>query len=259
MCLLALGLVVGCNDDVSYSDSESSETNVGVSMARFTIVGDYMYTVDGTSLHVVTLAVPDSPFEVRKVNVGFRIEAIYSMGDKLFIGSRSAMFIYDISSPEDPYEVGRASHITSCNPVVASGHYAYVSLNSASEAWCNTTNQNVLQVYDITDLRSPALKQTKPLYSPRGLAVDGDKGFVFVCDDGFVAAYKIEITTDEKGLEQIDLKRIYSTSTVVEVRSMNAYDCIVVNGTLIVTGEDGICQLGYGEQGFSFISKIEVY
>jgi hypothetical protein len=259
-CLLALGLAVGCNQYDSDSLYSGGGNSKGGSMARFTIVGDYMYTVDGNMLHVVSLSIPDKPFEVGEISVGSQIETIFPMADKLFIGSQSSMFIYDISSPEEPYELGRATHFTSCDPVVASGHYAFVTLNSARGEWCGNTGANTLQVYDITNLQKPVLRQSKNLYSPGGLAVDGEAGLVFVCDGGGVITYKIEITPpdDEETGEKINLTRSYSTSGIEQVRGMNAYDCIVLNGTLIVTGDDGIYQMSYNQTGFSFISKIDL-
>jgi hypothetical protein len=251
-------LTVGCTQDGGYATSDSGGVSQGGSMARFTVVGDYMYTVDEGYLHVVSLAVPDKPFEVGKVKIGFDIETIFPLGDKLFIGSRSAMFIYDISSPEDPYELGRASHFTSCDPVVASGNYAFVTLNSIKGQWCNVTGDNTLQVYDITNLQEPVLMQVVNLISPDGLAVDGEAGLVFVCDGGLVKAFRIDTTPSEEGLDKIKLTKVYSTSTVVEVRGMKAYDCIAMGGSLLVTGDDGIYQLGYDQTGFSFISKIDL-
>lgn len=104
----------------------------GGSMARFTIVGDCLYTVDHTTLKVVDITNPAHPgaMPFKDVELGFDIETIFCYDDMLFIGSRSAMHIYDISRPHYPSELSVTRHFTSCDPVVADGGYAYVTLNS---------------------------------------------------------------------------------------------------------------------------------
>ncbi len=66
-------------------------TSQGGSMARFTINGDYLYTVDSRWLNVISLADPSEPFVIEEVHIGLDIETIFTMDDYLFIGSRSAI------------------------------------------------------------------------------------------------------------------------------------------------------------------------
>ena len=103
----------------------------GGSMARFTIVGDCLYTVDHTTLKVVDITNPAHPgaMPFKDVELGFDIETIFCYDDMLFIGSRSAMHIYDISRPHYPSELSVTRHFTSCDPVVADGGYAYGIIN----------------------------------------------------------------------------------------------------------------------------------
>ena len=84
----------------------------GGSMARFTIVGDCLYTVDHTTLKVVDISNPAHPgaMPFKDVELGFDIETIFYYDDMLFIGSRSAMHIYDISRPHYPSELSVTRH-----------------------------------------------------------------------------------------------------------------------------------------------------
>ena len=60
----------------------------GGSMARFTIVGDCLYTVDHTTLKVVDITNPAHPgaMPFKDVELGFDIETIFCYDDMLFIG-----------------------------------------------------------------------------------------------------------------------------------------------------------------------------
>ena len=68
-------------------------------MARFTIVGNYLYTVDKTDLKVFDIANPAAPVFRQTVPVGFEIETIFPFKDKLFIGSTSVVHIFSIADP----------------------------------------------------------------------------------------------------------------------------------------------------------------
>src|SRR5690606_21363599 len=82
------------------------------------------------------------------VSIGFDVETIFPYGEKLFIGSASAMYIYDISDPKNPARQGTVSHIRACDPVVADGNYAYVTLRN-NNSGCGGS-QNILNIYDIS-------------------------------------------------------------------------------------------------------------
>ena len=60
------------------------------------------------------------------------------------------MYIFNVASPENPQFVSVYSHVVSCDPVVAEGNYAYVTLRSGTN--CNR-GLNVLDVVDIKDFK----------------------------------------------------------------------------------------------------------
>ncbi len=239
---------VGCADNATFDADSGGEGSKGGSMARFAIAGEWLYTVDHNRLTAVSLANPARPAEVEKFWVGGDVETIFPMDTLLFIGSQSAMYIYDIRNPESPEYLSQSNHFKSCDPVVAADTLAFVTLNSSLGNWCGDRG-DALIVYDIGNVKAPIVLDEVELSSPRGLAVDIDRKIVFVCDNG-VKAYDI---TDPRNIESL-----YSSVSVPEVGPIDAYDCIVMNGRLLVTGAAGIYQLAYDREGFSFVSKIDL-
>jgi hypothetical protein len=168
------------------------------------------------------------------------------MDSLLFIGSQSGMYIYNIIHPEFPQLLSYVDHIRSCDPVVASGNYAYVTLNSQA-TWCGNTS-NVLNIYDISDLRNPELKVTENLNFPKGLGVDGNK--LFVCDARL--GIKVYDITNPLAPVWID-----DLSHLPEAGNTNPYDVIPADGILITSTDKGLYQFGYTGESLTFISKIE--
>jgi hypothetical protein len=111
------------------------QTGVGGSMASFTIVADYLYAVSSQSLYCINIINPANPQQASVKTLGWGIETIYPFQNKLFIGSSTGMFIYDLANPANPSQQGRFSHATRCDPVIADGQYAYVTLRGGTT--CN--------------------------------------------------------------------------------------------------------------------------
>jgi hypothetical protein len=242
-------LALACSKNSSYSDSfgDGSSSGTGGSMARFTISGDYLYTVDYSTLKVFDLTVPDEPLHMRSkdqsLNAG--AETIFTLDTLLFIGSQDGMYIYNIARPEFPDYLSQTLHIKSCDPVVASGNHAYVTLNSTS-TWCGTRS-NLLQVYDITAPRRPQLLTELPLTNPRGLGLSGDK--LFICDNG-VKVYDVTDPSAPVWVDDLDHIR--------ELEGIDTYDVIPVGNLLLVIGSDGLYQFSHAGARLSFVSKITV-
>ena len=127
--LLTGMLFISCSGDDSYYNGDSGQ---GGSMARFTIKGDYLYTVDHQTLKTFDISSAESPEYLKNKDqyLDFGVETIFTMDTLLFIGSRTGMYIYNITRPDFPQQMSYTPHITSCDPVVASGNYAYVTFYS---------------------------------------------------------------------------------------------------------------------------------
>lgn len=250
ICVVVAATLVaaGCSKDGASALDSSGGQGKGGSMARFAISGDWLYTVNQSNLTVVSLADPARPVKANDFRIGSDIETIFTMDTLLFVGSQSAMMIFDISKPEFPKELSRSTHFRSCDPVVAADTLAFVTLNSSLGSWCGQRG-DMLIAYDISEVTSPVVIDQVGLSSPRGLAVDMEQKLIFVCDNG-IKAYDI---TDPYNIEPL-----YSGTNIFEVGNIDAYDCILWDGRLLVVGADGLYQLGYDREGFSFISKIDI-
>jgi len=206
---------------------------IGGSMARFSIVGDYLYTVDDYLMHVFNIIDAENPVTGNTVDLGWGIETIFPFKENLFIGSRSGMSIYNIDNPAAPAFMSTVQHITTCDPVVANDNYAFVTLRSDNaDNWCGNTFTNQLDVIDVTDVTNATLLHVYTMTGPYGLGLDGNTLFVTEGDDGL----KI---FDVSNVAKIDQNMIQ------HLKGFNAYDVIPFNGTLMLTGKDGLYQFDY--------------
>jgi len=213
----------------------------GGSMARLTIYGSYMYSVDRTNLQTFDISNPSDPKPWAKVNIGWNIETIYPFKDKLFIGSMTGMFIYDVSTPWNPVLIGQFIHARACDPVVADEEYAYVTLRTGTR--CGGA-QNQLDVLDIRDLTKPKLLKSYPMQEPAGLGIDGIN--LFICDG--IAGLKIFDRTKPLGL-----KLLSWTS------NLHTYDIIPMGSYALVVGDDGLYQYDYTDpKNIVLLSKIPI-
>jgi hypothetical protein len=249
-------LMAGCGTDSGSGSGESAIGNSGASsgqggsMARFTIAGDYMYTVDNSTLKMFDLSDAAQPLflERKTQNLGQNIETIFNMDTLLFIGSQDGMYIYNIKRPQFPEYLSNVSHIRSCDPVVASGHYAYVTLNTDG-VWCGNT-MNGLFIYDISNVRNPMeIYSSADFDSPKGLGVDGDR--LFVCEA-------------VKGVQVFDISNparpvwIDDLSYIEQARGLRTYDVIPLNGLLLTSTDRGLFQFDYSGEKIQFVSKITI-
>jgi hypothetical protein len=202
-------------------------SGTGGSMARFTIVDPYLYVLHDSYIQLVRIDDPVNPSLWSKVDVGWGIETIFPYGNYLFIGSTTGMFIYDNTDPESPTKLSAFAHVTSCDPVVAQGDYAYVTLRAGS--FCGG-GVNRLDILDITDLTNPLLVESHAMQGPFGLGIDG--GTLFVCDG--VAGLKVYDVTDPMNIDLMAFETNNET-----------YDVILIPPLAIVVGPDGLDQYDY--------------
>ncbi len=204
-------------------------TGTGGSMARFTIVEPFLYALHDSYIQLVRIDDPVNPTLWSRVDVGWGIETIFPYGDQLFIGSTTGMFIYDNTDPENPTRLSSFAHVTSCDPVVAQGDYAYVTLRAGS--FCGG-GVNRLDILDITDLTDPMMVESYSMQGPFGLGIDGST--LFVCDG--VAGLKVYDVTDPMNIDLLAFET-----------SRETYDVILVPPVAIVVGPDGLDQYDYSD------------
>ncbi|MHA6248757.1 LVIVD repeat-containing protein [Pontibacter sp. CAU 1760] len=240
LLVLAAFVLTACPDGGSSPSTDSSSGGTqgqGGSMARFAVSGDYLYTVDQQSLNLFDISDPADPQKRHRLPLQTGVETIFPFQDKLFIGTMRGMYILSIEHPETPEVLSLYEHVTSCDPVVTDGRYAYVTLRTGNTC---TTAVNQLDIVDIEDFRAPFLAKPYPMTNPIGLGIDG--GLLFVCDDGL----KVYDATDVMNLK---LKHHFQ---------INAYDVIPDNGQLLVVGSDGLYQYNYTGHTIKLLSKIDI-
>jgi hypothetical protein len=175
--LLGFFILLSCESD-GESKNDANSDGQGGSLAIFALKNNYLYSVDVGRLNVFSLLNEQQPVKVNSVQIGFDIETIFSFDNYLFIGARSGMFIYSIVDPENPKKLSAVQHFTACDPVVANATHSFVTLNS--NTFCGNNN-NVLQIYNSSDLTKPVLVHSRNLVAPKGLALYSN--YLFICDD----------------------------------------------------------------------------
>ena len=206
-----------------------SNYGTGGSTARFTLMNSNLYTVDHYQLKLFNVSNPRDPQYLNSINLGGGIETIFPHNNKLFIGSTTGMHIYDASTPSAPVKLSTYRHVTSCDPVVVQGKYAYVTLRS--DNFCQQ-GINVLQVLNIEDATNPVMVSSFPMLKPYGLAVSGNN--LFICEGQF-------------GLKAFDSTDVLSIGRkqLSFLEDINASDVIAGPKSLIVTGTSGVYQYNY--------------
>ncbi|HEX6914048.1 MAG TPA: hypothetical protein VF145_02325 [Chitinophagaceae bacterium] len=215
------GLIFGCGKDSGYNSSGSYSPGSGTggtgkagSLARFAIVGNYLYALDENDLVCYDISAPNNPVLKKRQNVGFRIETIYPYQDKLFIGAQTAMYAYSIADPASPQLISMVSHVRACDPVVVQGNYAYVTLRSGTV--CG--GSNTLNVYNVSNSAAPQLLKTISIPSPVGLGIQGNA--LYVTTTGGIRLFNISVPDNPVA--------------VADIAENGATDVIPYNNTLIV-------------------------
>jgi hypothetical protein len=212
----------------SYASAASSSNGTGGSMSKIAIIQDRLYTVSTENLQTLNIANTAAPTYLTKNNLHLGIgsaETIYPFQDKLFIGSSSGMYIFSIANPDAPTLLKTFTHASACDPVIADGTNAFITLHSGTT--CGGV-KNELEVVDVTNVLNPTLVTTYTMTKPYGLAKDNNT--LIICDD-VLKFY------DATNVSNLQLKKSVTMSA--------PYDVICINGTAIVTAKDGLYQFDY--------------
>lgn len=227
--LLSFTLLASCGKDTIEPSADPSggfdgNTGRGGSLARFTIANDHLYIVDDSKLYTYSLASSAAPEIKSALDIGSDIETIYSYNNYLFVGSRDAMYIYSISDAAHPARVGFASHVRSCDPVVAKDNWAYVTLRNGST--CGGS-QSALMVYDVSYITNPSLERTVMMESPYGLGIRGSR--LYVCNGANgLNVYDIATPSDPKLVKQFHEDVFYDV-----IPAGDLLICMVQGGTVL--------------------------
>jgi hypothetical protein len=229
-------------DDVFALAEASNDGAVGQggSLARFKIVGDFLYAVDSHNINIFNIQDLDDPQDLNDVYAGFDIETIFNRGQHLFLGSMRGMYIYDISSPASPTFVSEFQHGTACDPVVVDGDYAYVTLRGGNQ--CGATESGLF-IVDISNITNPELTISYPMDGPYGLGIKDEK--LFVCDG-------------DSGLKVYDKTDVQDLVSLNHFENINTFDVIPLENSLLMVGEDILYQYEYLNNDIKLMSTLEL-
>jgi hypothetical protein len=207
--------------------SPSSDTGKGGSLARFAIVGNFMYTVSDYDMRTYDLSNPAAPRYIALTQVGRGIETIFAFGDKLFIGSQNGVYMYQIEANGTLTYKSIYTHFQSCDPVVADGRFAYSTIRGGRDCRIGQ-NINELNILDVSNINAPILLSTVKMTFPIGLGIDGD--YLFVCDNGL----RILNVADRRNPREIKY-----------LKDIDAVDVIIDDQKLLIIGKAKVTQLDY--------------
>jgi hypothetical protein len=244
--LVFLVLYTGCSEDstspsgnsTSSQSSGGSTTGSGGSLARFTIASDHLYIVSENQLFTYSLSDASTPAYKGAIPLWGGVETIYAMDDHLFFGTQNGVLIYNISNADAPQYVSNYVHVTSCDPVVARGDYAYSTLRTGQQCW---RGNNQLDVINISSLRNPYNEISIDLENPMGLGLYED--FLYVCDNDKI--------------KQFDVSRANFPVFRNETSLSGCFDVIIKDNTLIAVHTSGVSQYRISSEGtLSLLSTI---
>ncbi len=228
----------------SANSGGNSGSGTGGSMARFIIYDNLLYTIDQYNLYLFDVSVAADPASMGEQSVGWNIETVFIARDHLFIGSTTGMHIYSLGDPYEPEWKSSYWHVTSCDPVVVDGNYAYVTLRTGN--MCDG-DVNQLDIVNVADLSNPYRIKSYPMHNPHGLGID--KGILFICDGD--AGLKVYDASDPLNLK---------ANMLAHFEDINTFDVIPYNEVLIMIGEDGLFQYDYTDvTDIQLLSSLPIY
>jgi hypothetical protein len=223
--------------------ASSVPTTLSGSMSKFALYGDYLYAVDDNNLMSFNISNRTNPFRQNSEPTYRTCETLFEKEGYLYMGTTTGMVIYNAKNhASDPSEVSEIEHVESCDPVVVSGDYAFITLRSGND--CGSV-EDELQVIDISNKYFPYVRKRYDMSNPYGLGVDNN--LLFICDgkDGL----KVYDNSDPVKCGQ---NLLFTHSDI------NAKDIILNNGTAVLIAEHGIYQYNYSNPaGMYHLSTLE--
>ena len=227
--------------DILFAEAtDAGNVGQGGSLARFKIVGDFLYAVDSHNINVFDIGDLQNPVDLDDVYAGFDIETIFSNGQYLYLGSMRGMYIYDLSVPSSPEFVSEFQHGTACDPVVVDGDYAYVTLRGGNN--CGATESGLF-IVDISNISNPELAVSYPMDEPYGLGVKDEK--LFICDGA--SGLKVYDKTDINSLQLLD-----------HFEDVVTFDVIPLQNHLLMVGDGTLYQYEYNEAGITLLHALQL-
>jgi len=222
--IIFIASLFSCEKTASDSASAAAPSNTGVggSLTKFTIIGNYIYAVSSYTLYTIDVSNPAKPVNIGRTPLGFDIETIYPYKNRLFIGSRTGLYIYSIDTASAPRLLGQARHGRSCDPVVANDTVSYSTLRSSTT--CGAAPSG-LYIYNIKNLDQLELKKTISINDPIGLGMIDSA--LYVC-------------CQNEGLKVFSIKDAYNPVEMQTLSNSDFIDVIPYHDVLICWVRKGV-------------------
>lgn len=229
--------------EMNTKSMSSLPTTLTGSMSKFAIYEDHLLAIDDDNIVSIDITNRVNPIKKSDRPTYRTCETLFEKDGYLYMGTTNGMVIYNIKNmPSEPDEVGSIEHVESCDPVVVSGDYAFVTLRTGND--CGSAIDE-LQVVDISMKSYPFVRKRFDMTNPHGLGIDNN--LLFLCDgaDGLKVF-------DNSDPVKVGKNLLYTYSDVT------ALDIILNNGLAILIAEHGIYQYDYSNpSNMQFISSLE--
>ena len=219
-------VVAGCSKDAETTgNNAASPTAKAGSLARFVMVGNYLYVANPNSLQVYQVTGEGMLAEQPSVyinNIGM-VETIFPFRDKLFLGGTAGMSMFSLQNPAAPAYIGAASHLRSCDPVVSNDSIAFISLKGVSACGPAEAGLYIHRITANTD--SLPLIRFMSISTPVGLGLEGNI---------------LYLAREEAGLSIINVSNPSQPQVLNTITGYNFKDVITYDGLLIAQLANGI-------------------
>ena len=244
-------IMIGCGSQSGSTMSDggsSGGTGQGGSMARFTISGDKLYTINKRYINAFDISIPDRPSPDISQPVDWDVETLYAYKEHLYVGASSGVYIYD----KELDKVGSFSHVQSCDPVVIEDDIAFVTLSSGGRCHL-ASGENTVEFLSLKDPIHPKLLGKKNMVHPTGLGIDGNN--LFICDGvGGLKLFDVNVTeNNETNTTSVSLTYNRASSKP----DINCYDVIAYKNLLVVSNSENVKQFDYSHLPMAPLGDIK--
>lgn len=228
--------------EVQTKSSASLPTTLTGSMSKFAIDGSFLYVIDANNMMSFDITEPVLPNEQSNQPTWREAESLFSQEGYLYMGTTTGMVIYNTKDmPSQPTEVSEIEHVESCDPVIVTGDWAFLTIRSGNA--CNGI-ENQFHVIDISNKNSPKIKERFDMTNPHGLGYDNN--LLFICDG-----------TDGLKIFDAALPTESGNNLLYHFTDITANDIILNNGNAVLIADHGIYQYDYTNPGnLQFISSL---
>lgn len=161
----------GLTPIASLTDTDNIQTPGAV-----TVIGNYGYILDSSTLHVLNLTTPGAPVKIASLALSAAGTAITASGNNVYVAGASTLFVINVSSPAAPTISGQVTNSTyissGASDIKVVGNYAYI------------VGSNTLGIVDVSNPATPTVTGYRTdatnMFGLKKVAISGNYAFVTV-------------------------------------------------------------------------------